>query len=861
MRGEELLAGVYVQVEHVRDVLALEPDRERLRAVALALTDVAGDEHVAQEVHLDAHDAVALARLAAAALQIEAEARGAPALHARLRELREEGPDVVEGLRVGAGVAARRAPDGLLIDGDDLVDRVDALHPAVLADPVLRVVEAPRELRQQDAVDEGALAGAARPRDRHEAPERDADVDVLQVVLARAADDELALRAPPLPWDLDATPPGDVVRGEAPLGLRESARRPFEAHLAAHVPRTRPEIDDVIGGADGALVVLDDQDGIAEVAQVIERLHESRRVACVQPDARFVEHVEHAGELAPELARQADALCLSAGEGGARAIERQVLQAHVEEELETALDLAKRALRDRPLGARERHLPEPLVGIADGQGEHLGDAAPTELHREALGAQPLSLAGVAADVAQVLAVLFAHLLGARLQVAAHQVRDHSLELDAPGPVRIRPFLAPRHADLLAAEAVEHLIAELLRELAEGHVQIDAGRLRYPLDDPKRPSFAALHRGRPGRNRALPDGQRRIRDDEDWVDLRPRPEAVARGAHPDRRVEREALRALLRVAHSAARARRREAERRLALGLHDELARALAKGELDGLRDAGARRGLHRDAIEHELDGVLPLLVDGGEGVQTMNLAVDAHAHEAARRQIGEDVTELALAVRDERREKEHGPPRQREHVGRDLLAAAAAHRLATRGAVLHPRTRPEDAHVVVELGDRPDGGARVRRGALLLDGDGRREPAQPFHRGPVQATQELARVRRERLDVASLPLRVEGVEREAALAGPARPRQDDHGVLRQHQVVDPEVMLARARDLDDGVGARAGPRNPTEALRGVAVAHCPPLRSTAPGHAGEGPAIDRGRPYPRRPGLSSGREPGPSAWQ
>ena len=56
------------------------------------------------------------------------------------------------------------------------------------------------------------------------------------------------------------------------------------------------DIDHIIGDADGVLVVLDDDDGVAEVAQPLERVEQAGVVALVQPDRRLVEHVKHAGE-------------------------------------------------------------------------------------------------------------------------------------------------------------------------------------------------------------------------------------------------------------------------------------------------------------------------------------------------------------------------------------------------------------------------------------------------------------------------------------------------------------------------------------------------------------------------------------
>ena len=78
------------------------------------------------------------------------------------------------------------------------------------------------------------------------------------------------------------------------------------------LPAPGPEIDDVIGGAHRLLVVLDDDDGVAEVAQLLERGEQSRVVALVQPDRRLVEDVQHADEARADLRRETNALRLAA---------------------------------------------------------------------------------------------------------------------------------------------------------------------------------------------------------------------------------------------------------------------------------------------------------------------------------------------------------------------------------------------------------------------------------------------------------------------------------------------------------------------------------------------------------------------
>src|SRR3984893_2553041 len=108
------------QVEHLGDVLALVLDLQRVAVVALAAAYFAGYVDVGQEVHLDADDAVALAGLAAPALDVEGEPPRAIAAHPCLGELREKLADVGEEPGIGRGAGARRAPDRALIDADQL---------------------------------------------------------------------------------------------------------------------------------------------------------------------------------------------------------------------------------------------------------------------------------------------------------------------------------------------------------------------------------------------------------------------------------------------------------------------------------------------------------------------------------------------------------------------------------------------------------------------------------------------------------------------------------------------------------------------------------------------------------------------
>ena len=107
-----------------------------------------------------------------------------------------------------------------------------------------------------------------------------------------------ALRSGPLDGERLAR---EVLAGEALRG-RITSSRPSRRHdVPAVDARARPEVDDVVGGAQGLLVVLDDDEGVADVAQVHERVDEPLVVALVEADGGLVEDVEHADEGGADL--------------------------------------------------------------------------------------------------------------------------------------------------------------------------------------------------------------------------------------------------------------------------------------------------------------------------------------------------------------------------------------------------------------------------------------------------------------------------------------------------------------------------------------------------------------------------------
>ncbi len=160
---------------------------------------------------------------------------------------------------------------------------------------------------------------------------------------------------------------------------------------------TGAEVDDVIGAADGFLVVLDDDHGVADVAQLSQRLQQAFVVALMQADRWLVKHVHDAGQTRADLRSQPDALRLAAGEGLRRAIERQVVEADVDQELQSADDLLQHLLGDPGLVAGKLKRDEIVTRCGKGQATDLMQGArvihAADAHVARLFAQAAAVAG------------------------------------------------------------------------------------------------------------------------------------------------------------------------------------------------------------------------------------------------------------------------------------------------------------------------------------------------------------------------------------------------------------------------------------------------------------------------------------
>src|SRR5450830_1585893 len=440
VRLEEVQGLFDRHLQHVGDGLALVADLERLGVEARPVAHLAGHVDVRQKLHLDLGEPVALAGLATAALHVEAEpARLVPA-HLRLGHARVDLANGGEQARIGGRVAARCAPDGPLVDHDDAVDVPDTRQLLIVARLVLGVIQLARQPLVQAVVDQRRLARAGDARDAGEHVQGDVRVDVFEVVLRRARDEQvLAIGlAPGLgQWD------GQLARQVLPRQRRrlgDDVRQAASSHdVSAVFTGARTHVNKIVRGADGLLVMFHDDQRVAQVAQFTQGAQETLVVTWMQADGRLIQYVEDAHQLAAHLRREAQPLGFATGQCRRRTREGQVPQAHVQDELQPFVDLAQDLLGNGTLRLRHgsRQLCNKLRRLVDRHVGDLADVETSQLDSQRLGLQAPAVTGRAVLLQHEALILLLHRVRGRLFIPACQ------EVDEPFPVELVDVVEPR----------------------------------------------------------------------------------------------------------------------------------------------------------------------------------------------------------------------------------------------------------------------------------------------------------------------------------------------------------------------------------------------------------------------------------
>ena len=93
-------------------------------------------------------------------------------------------------------------------------------------------------------------------------------------------------------------------------------------------------------------IMLDDENGVAEIAQRFEDVDQALGVARMQANGRLVEDIERADEMRAERRGELDALGFAAGKRGGEAVEREVVEADFVEELQARANFVENFVGD-----------------------------------------------------------------------------------------------------------------------------------------------------------------------------------------------------------------------------------------------------------------------------------------------------------------------------------------------------------------------------------------------------------------------------------------------------------------------------------------------------------------------------------
>ena len=615
---------------------------------------------------------------------------------------------------------------------------------------------------------------------------------------------------------LDGALAGEILAGGRRLARQHIVDDTLHHDLAAVDARAGTHLDDVVGGANGVLVMLHHDDGVADVAQAFEGRDHLHVVLRVQADARLVEHVEHSHQARTDLGGQAYALRLAAGERAGAAIEAEIIEPDAEQQLQAAADFAQHLAAGIGAAARRCDGAEELVQLVEVKLAHVVDRLAVDGEQQPGGAHARAFAVRAGVLHHDFVEPRFHSGAGFAALAVAAVVPFDAPRDAAEAdrfaLRVLPFGlrvgGHAHHDFPVLEPFEDRVPHGLRQLFPRRVEREVEGFGEAVHHAPVPGVGVVLEGL-AHEAAADDAAPRVGDEQFRVRQLVDPESAAGAAGALRVVEHEvlglyvAVHEVLRLAAQAAIETLRLRLARAFDNLHLEQAVADQQRGGDPRLDRLFVFAAHHEAV-HDGVHVLDLgFVDFDFGGDVHRLAVDDQNAAAFLAYFGEDEIELfAVLLEDRRAQLDLGALGQREDGFEDLARRTAGGQLAGARAVRHADGGVEKIEVAGDVGHGADGGARVVGDGLLLDGDDGRQAVHEIHVGLGHLRDEALGVGGERLHVTPLAFGIDGVEGEA---GFARARQSgDHNqlVARNLHADVLEVVDARAVHGDGGARRR-----------------------------------------------------------
>ena len=287
----------------------------------------------------------------------------------------------------------------------------------------------------QELVDHRALAAAAHPGHTDQASQGELHVEAAEVVARATHQRELAGAVGPA-FSRGGNGPAatQIGTGQRLLGRQQRLEIALSNDFAAMDPSSRANVDDVVGGANRVLVVLHHDQGVAQIPELHQGVQQPVVVALMQTDARLVEHVEHSRQTRTDLGGQTDPLGLTTREGHRWAIQAQVIQAHVQQELQAHADLPQHQIANLDLTGIEQsraldahQLFDPAQALADAAVGQLVDPVRAHPHSQGFRLEAQTMAAGAGHQLQIFLELLANRLATGIAQLTLEDRQDSFE--------------------------------------------------------------------------------------------------------------------------------------------------------------------------------------------------------------------------------------------------------------------------------------------------------------------------------------------------------------------------------------------------------------------------------------------------
>ena len=583
----------------------------------------------------------------------------------------------------------------------DLVDIVNAAYSGALAGLYLCAVFLQGKRFVQYLVYKARFAAAGNSGDAGYNALGDIYINVFKIVLGSAAYVYKALIGlAALGRNGDFPLSAQVLSGERLRAGTDILDRSCRDDITAVHARSGAYINDVVGSAHGVLIVLDDYERIAEIAQILKRFQKLLVIALVQADARLIEDIQHPRERSADLRCKPYALALAARERRRAAREAKILKSDIFEKAEARLDLFKDPVGNYMLFFAQLERLDKFYRFGHGHIAHARYVNAADRDGKRLLAQALSMAFRAGDLGHALFYLGAHGRALRLEIPALKVFAYTLE-------RAREFACKRAVFplTLVAEVKLFALAAVKENVLHAVGQFGYGRIkRKAVFFGKRVIIHCRYGVRArapagGFYGSAVDAQAVIGDDEIRIDKKLHAQAVALGTCAVRRIEREHARSQLFDGYAAVGAGivlREEYLTVFADNVGNDKAVCKRGRRFHGIGKTAHDTVLYNNAVDNDLDGVLFVLIELNFLGKLVHAAVNAHADIARAARILEHLDILALARTNDRRKYHELCSLGKEHELVDyLIYRLLPDLLAALGAVGLAYASPEKAHIVV----------------------------------------------------------------------------------------------------------------------------------------------------------------------